>query len=112
VQVAGVDQDPRLGLAEFLLSNVDVQTSARRAIDWLPWSAEGRLLLGESRLAAGDTAAARASLRRAVERDRGDWRAWYLLAAASRGTKADAALERAAALNPRSPDVAELRAGN
>jgi PAS domain S-box-containing protein len=35
VQVAGVEHDPRLGLAEFLLSNVDVQTSARRAIDWL-----------------------------------------------------------------------------
>ena len=35
LQVAGVDHDPRLGLAEFLLSNVDLQTSARRAIDWL-----------------------------------------------------------------------------
>ena len=35
VQIAGVEPDPRLALAEFLLSNVDVQASARRAIDWL-----------------------------------------------------------------------------
>jgi PAS domain S-box-containing protein len=35
VQVAGVEPDPRLGLAEFLLSSVDVQASARRVIDWL-----------------------------------------------------------------------------
>jgi PAS domain S-box-containing protein len=35
VQVVGVEQDARLALAEFLLSNSDVQTSARRAIDWL-----------------------------------------------------------------------------
>jgi hypothetical protein len=87
-------------------------SSARRAIDWLPWSAEGRLLLGEAELAAGDTAAARVSIGRALERDAGDWSAWYLLAAASRGVEARAALARAAELNPRSPDVAELRAGS
>ena len=34
-QVSGVEPDPRLGLAEFLLSSVDVQASTRRAIDWL-----------------------------------------------------------------------------
>jgi PAS domain S-box-containing protein len=35
VPVAGVEGDARLGLAEFLLSTVDIQASARRAIDWL-----------------------------------------------------------------------------
>jgi PAS domain S-box-containing protein len=35
VQVPTVEPDPRLSLAEFLLSSVDVQASARRAIDWL-----------------------------------------------------------------------------
>ena len=35
VPAAGVEPDPRLGLAEFLLSNLDLQASARRAIDWL-----------------------------------------------------------------------------
>ena len=34
VPVAGVE-DARLALAEFLLSSVDIQASARRAIDWL-----------------------------------------------------------------------------
>ena len=33
--IAGVEGDARLGLAEFLLSSVDIQASARRAIDWL-----------------------------------------------------------------------------
>jgi PAS domain S-box-containing protein len=33
--VAGIESDARLGLAEFLLSSVDMQASARRAIDWL-----------------------------------------------------------------------------
>jgi PAS domain S-box-containing protein len=35
VHVAGVEPDARLGLAEFMLASVDVQASARRAIDWL-----------------------------------------------------------------------------
>ena len=35
VQIVGAEPDPRLALAEFLLSNVDLQVSARRAIDWL-----------------------------------------------------------------------------
>ena len=35
VPVAGIESDPRLSLAEFLLSSVDIQASARRAIDWL-----------------------------------------------------------------------------
>ena len=35
VSVPGVEGDPRLALAEFLLSSGDIQASARRAIDWL-----------------------------------------------------------------------------
>jgi PAS domain S-box-containing protein len=35
VQLAGVDADTKLALLEFLLSNIDLQVSARRAIDWL-----------------------------------------------------------------------------
>ena len=35
VQLAGVDADTKLALLEFLLSNVDLQVSARRAVDWL-----------------------------------------------------------------------------
>jgi PAS domain S-box-containing protein len=35
VQLAGVDPDAKLALLEFLLSNTDLQVSARRAVDWL-----------------------------------------------------------------------------
>jgi PAS domain S-box-containing protein len=35
VQLSGVDADTKLALLEFLLSNVDLQISARRAVDWL-----------------------------------------------------------------------------
>ena len=35
VQMPGVDLEARLALAEFLLTSVDLQASARRAVDWL-----------------------------------------------------------------------------
>jgi PAS domain S-box-containing protein len=35
VQLPGIDLEARLALVEFLLTSVDVQASARRAIDWL-----------------------------------------------------------------------------
>jgi PAS domain S-box-containing protein len=35
VQVAASELEAKLGLAEFLLANTDLQTSARRAVDWL-----------------------------------------------------------------------------
>ena len=47
---------------------------------------------------------------RVIERDPGDWVTWYALAAASSGADARYAINRAAQLNPRSPDVAEFRA--
>ncbi len=35
VQVAASEPDSKLGLAEFLLASIDLQMSARRAVDWL-----------------------------------------------------------------------------
>ena len=35
VPMSGVDADTKLALMEFLLSNVDLQVSARRVVDWL-----------------------------------------------------------------------------
>lgn len=35
VQLTGIDADAKLALLEFLLSDTDLQTSSRRAIDWL-----------------------------------------------------------------------------
>jgi hypothetical protein len=82
---------------------------ARRADRWQPWSAEPPLALGQAQLAAGDLDAASASFRRAVARDRADWEAWYQLGLATTGATRDRALEEAARLNPRSPELAELR---
>jgi len=35
VAVPGVESDAKLALLEFLLTSIDIQESARRAIDWL-----------------------------------------------------------------------------
>jgi O-antigen ligase len=82
---------------------------ARTARRWLPWSFEPWHRLAEAQLAAGDAPAARASLREAIDRDSRNWSLWYALAVASNGAERAEALGRAAALNPRSPEVAELR---
>jgi O-Antigen ligase len=81
---------------------------ARNARRWAPWSYEPWQRLGEAQLAARDLAAARYSFRRALERDPENWVLWYDLAAANRGKAKARALEIAARLNPRSPEVAEL----
>ena len=85
------------------------RAEAHRAIRWQPWSAEPWRLLAEAQLTAGNVEAARVSLRRAVRRDPTSWELWYDLAAASEGPAQRAALERAARLNPLSPEIAALR---
>ena len=57
-------------------------------------------LLGEAQTALGKTAAARASLRRAVARDPSSWQAWYDLAEVTQGSERRVAIERAVSLNP------------
>jgi O-antigen ligase len=83
---------------------------ARTARRWAPWSFEGWQRLGEAQLAAGDLAAARTSFRSAIDRDPEDWGLWYELATASKGQEQERALTHAERLNPRSPEVAELKA--
>ena len=90
--------DPARGLAE-----------AKRAVTWAPWSEEAWQLRGEAELELGDDRAARRSLARAVDKNPESWSAWLDLAAASRGQERDRALDRAAALNPLSPEVDQLR---
>jgi hypothetical protein len=85
---------------------------ARTAIRWMPWSAQGWRLLGEAQLARGEVGAARASFVTGIEKDSGDWELWLDLALASEGEAYRHALARASALNPRSPEIRELRAGN
>jgi len=90
--------DPARGLAE-----------AKRAIAWAPWSEEAWQLRGEAELELGDEAAARRSFTRALDKNPESWSAWFDLAVASRGEARARALDRADALNPRSPEVDQLR---
>jgi hypothetical protein len=85
---------------------------AQTAIRWMPWSAQGWRLLGEAQLARGEVKRARASFLTGLEKDSGDWELWLDLALASEGEPYRHALARASALNPRSPEIRELRAGD
>jgi len=84
--------------------------NARTARRWLPWSARAIQAEGDALLLLGRKPAGIATLRKAAAQDPGDWEIWIDLAWATTGVARQAALERAAALNPRSPEVAELRA--
>jgi O-antigen ligase len=90
--------DPARGVAE-----------AKRAAAWAPWSEEAWQLRGEAELELGDAASARRSLARALDRNPESWSAWFDLAVASRGAERELALDRATALNPRSPEVDQVR---
>ncbi|MGZ4392068.1 MAG: O-antigen ligase family protein, partial [Gaiellaceae bacterium] len=79
------------------------ESKARQAVRWAPWSSEAWRLVAEGQYAQGDLAGARASLRRALEKDPDDWQVWFNLAAASRGRERAAAIARARRLNPLSP---------
>jgi O-antigen ligase len=83
---------------------------ARSAERWAPWSSAPWQQLGEARLARGEFVAARASFRRAIDRNPADWELWFDLARSSTGQVQRAALAKAAALNPFSPEIAEFRA--
>lgn len=82
--------------------------NASRAADLAPWSSEPWLHLGEGELNGGLTLSARLAFQTAVKRDVRNWVAWYDLARASSGTDRRAALARAKALNPRSPEIAAV----
>ncbi len=84
-------------------------TEAKRAVTWAPWSEEAWQLRGEAELQLGDESAARRSFRHALDRNPTSWSVWLDLAVASRGQEREQALDRAAALNPLSPEVDQLR---
>jgi Flp pilus assembly protein TadD len=81
---------------------------AQRATNWLPWSTEPWRRLGEAQLAEGRARAAQTSFRNAIGKDSRDWYLWFDLARSSSGARQAKALARAAALNPRSPEIAEF----
>jgi hypothetical protein len=83
---------------------------ARRAARWTPWSGEPWRILGETQLADGDLTAARSSFRKGLAKDDRSWELWLDLALASEGAERRRALDQAGTLNPRAPEVDELRA--
>jgi O-antigen ligase len=82
------------------------ERSARTALRWAPWSAEGWGRVAEAQIGRGDLDAARASLVRALEKDPRDWRLWTTLAEVAKSRRA---LARAEELNPLAPEVADAR---
>jgi hypothetical protein len=82
---------------------------ARRAHAWEPWSPQPWQHLGHAQLALGENTRAQESLRKAIARDGNDWELWFDLARATTGAPQADALAHAAKLNPRSPEIAELR---
>jgi hypothetical protein len=82
---------------------------ARRAIRWAPWSSVGWRDLAVAQLGAGQAAEGRRSLRRAIAKNPHDWSLWLDLGAASRGRARDAAFAHVRELDPRSPELDQLR---
>ena len=73
------------------------------------FSAAGWQLLGEAQTALKKPEAARRALRIAVRRDPSSWQAWYELAVVAQGAERKAAARKAHALNPRGPELRDLR---
>jgi hypothetical protein len=87
----------------------DADEDARDAIRWAPWSPEGWHQLGNAQLALGYPEEARLNLLEATGKAPGDWRLWYDLGTASRGSERERAYRRAAELNPLGRDIEVLR---
>jgi Flp pilus assembly protein TadD len=97
------------GNRELALAEGGSESVARRAARLQPWSAAPWHALGRTQLERGDLESARASFRKGLGRDDGDWELWLDLALASDGAEQREAYARALRLNPRDPDVQELR---
>ncbi len=82
--------------------------SARTARRLQPWSPEPWRALGEVELAEGSLAVARRNFRGGLAEDPDEFELWIGLGLASDGAGQRRALERAAELNPLSPDLREL----
>jgi hypothetical protein len=95
-------------------------TSTERALDTLslaarvnPWAVQPLIVRSAVLEASGDPAGASSAAAEATRRGPNNWAAWIALAEVQRhaghATRARAALHRAAALNPRAPQLKQLR---
>jgi O-antigen ligase len=80
-------------------------SEARTARTWLPWSSEPWRLLGDASFGEGDFATAARDYRHAISLDPRNWELWFDLGFATSGRDSDAAFARAAALDPRNPEI-------
>ena len=87
----------------------DSERDARKAMSWMPWSSDPWQMAGEAELAQHRAAAARASFRKAIAKDRSDWELWVDLALASPQPARRRAALVALRLNPLSPEIAASR---
>jgi O-antigen ligase len=83
-------------------------SQARKAIRWLPWSAEAWRRLGLAQSQEGHLGAARGSLQKAIAKNPEEWRPWVSLMRLSSGRGQRQALREAARLNPRDPEVVQF----
>jgi hypothetical protein len=84
------------------------ETEASTAIRWLPWSAEAWRNLGDAQLGLGRRAEARRSLAKAARLNPHDWKTWFDLGTAERGSAKRQAYLRAATLNRLNVNIVEL----
>src|SRR5438128_2297223 len=71
-----------------------------QAARWWRWSPDPWQQLGDTQSEQGDPAAAAASYRKAISKNRSDWMLWYDLSSVTEGRAADQALAEAKRLNP------------
>lgn len=83
-------------------------TQGAKAHRWAPWSAQALKDLGDGRLLLGEKRSGLAALHAAAAKDPGDWEIWFDIAAATDGSAHRTALARAKALNPYSPEIADV----
>jgi hypothetical protein len=93
-------------LDELDLARAEAQ--ARKAAQWMPWSSLPWERLAQAQLFRGERGAGLASLRKAIAKDRDNWRLWYELALASSGPTQRHALREARRLAPLEPQVVSL----
>jgi O-antigen ligase len=84
-------------------------TEARRAADWMPWSGQPLILVGELQAGRGNPEQGLRTLHDAVAKEPRSYLAWYALAETATGATQRRAAAQVVRLNPRSDEATEMR---